>query len=157
MDLYELVFKCGEVEMASTSYLFSFFPFFFPVHTAGRYVPPHLRGKSGEPEAPPGHVGGRENGGGRGFRGGRGGGNGNPNFQNGRGGGRGGGFPGGRGGGGGNRSFGGGRATTNELGFHGSLKEDPRLEQELFGDEAHVTQGINFEKVGDIDNCIILV
>eukprot|EP01138_Halocafeteria_seosinensis_P000332 gb/GECG01000343.1/.p1 GENE.gb/GECG01000343.1/~~gb/GECG01000343.1/.p1 ORF type:complete len:413 (+),score=48.51 gb/GECG01000343.1/:1-1239(+) len=118
--------------------------------SSGRYVPPHLRGKSGQPEAPPGHAGGRENGGGRGFRGGRGGGGNDPSFQNGRGGGRGGGFPGGRGGGGGNRHFGGGRATTNELGFHGSLKQDPRLEQELFGDEAHVTQGINFEKYDDI-------
>lgn len=109
-----------------------------------------MRGKSSQPELPPGHAEEPKHfgGGGRGFRGGRGGGGGfanNDSFQNGRGGGRGGGF----GGRGGTRNFGGGgRGAPNDAGFHGSLTEDPRLEAELFGDEGHVTQGINFDKVG---------
>ena len=81
----------------------------------------------------PGYGGGGPGGGGGGSYGSRGGGGG-------------GGFGGG-GFGGGARS-GGSRSSTNELGFHGSLHEDPVVEAELFGN-AH-NSGINFDKYDDI-------
>ncbi|GBG30085.1 ATP-dependent RNA helicase DED1 [Hondaea fermentalgiana] len=55
------------------------------------------------------------------------------------------------GGGGGGGGFGGGRGygpRKNELGFHGNMQEDPRLEQEIFGEKK--STGINFDKYDDI-------
>jgi len=61
-------------------------------------------------------------------------------------------------GGGRDRNFGGGgygggtrggfRPRVNELGFHGSVQEDPRLEHEIFGERK--STGINFDKYDDI-------
>jgi|GEM_PF-630900 len=56
------------------------------------------------------------------------------------------------GGGGGGRGGGGYSSrgpTKNEYGFYGSLREDPRAEQRIFG-EAKSTTGINFDNYDDI-------
>ncbi|CAB9527963.1 dependent RNA helicase [Seminavis robusta] len=52
----------------------------------------------------------------------------------------GGGYGGGRGGGG----------RRNERGFHGDMKEDPRVEKQLFGRDDHQTTGINFDNYDKI-------
>ncbi|CAI5713500.1 unnamed protein product [Hyaloperonospora brassicae] len=52
------------------------------------------------------------------------------------------------GGGGGGYSRGGGGPRVNELGYHGDLRPNERLEHELFGDAK--SSGINFDKYDDI-------
>ncbi|KAI9911152.1 hypothetical protein PsorP6_009429 [Peronosclerospora sorghi] len=52
------------------------------------------------------------------------------------------------GGGGGSYSRGGGGARVNEIGYHGDLRPNERLQQELFGDAK--SSGINFDKYDDI-------
>ena len=62
-----------------------------------------------------------------------------------------GGYSGGRGGGGG--GFSGGFTSgpkKNELGFHGDMKPNPRIEQELFHSNDTQTAGINFDKYDNI-------
>ena len=59
---------------------------------------------------------------------------------------------GGGGGGYARRDFGGGRGgrgRVNEQGFHGNMREDSRLEAELFT-ATHHSEGINFDKYNDI-------
>ncbi len=53
------------------------------------------------------------------------------------------------GGGGGGRGYRRG-PYVNEKGFHGSLRPDARREAELFKQDGHNTQGINFDKYDDI-------
>eukprot|EP00428_Durinskia_dybowskii_P069887 CAMPEP_0170388304 /NCGR_PEP_ID=MMETSP0117_2-20130122/18012_1 /TAXON_ID=400756 /ORGANISM="Durinskia baltica, Strain CSIRO CS-38" /LENGTH=648 /DNA_ID=CAMNT_0010644215 /DNA_START=60 /DNA_END=2006 /DNA_ORIENTATION=+ len=57
-----------------------------------------------------------------------------------------------RGGGGGGRGGGGGYASArvNEMGFHGDMRPNPRIEQELFHTEETQTAGINFDKYDNI-------
>ena len=68
-------------------------------------------------------------------------------------GGRGSGGYGGDGGGGGGGWFSGaymGGTRKNELGFHGDMKPNPRIEQELFHTNDTQTAGINFDKYDNI-------
>mmetsp|Transcript_6684 Transcript_6684/g.10419 ORF Transcript_6684/g.10419 Transcript_6684/m.10419 type:complete len:623 (+) Transcript_6684:178-2046(+) len=138
-----------------------------------KYVPPHLRNSQGGADAGPpadarggpprrddrprgGGYGFSDRGGGYGDRGGysndrRGGGGYDRGYDRGGYGDRRGGYGDRRGGYGDRRGYsngGYGGARKNEMGFHGSTQEDPRLEKQLFG-EVKLT-GINFDKYDDI-------
>lgn len=56
-------------------------------------------------------------------------------------------------GGGGGEGGGGGRGGgVNAKGFHGHMREDARLEKQLFNTDEHASQGINFDRVGFLED-----